>query len=139
MKEARHGHSCGVINYKEIIVVGGRNALEVELFSAEVFSLLSMQWEQSTALNFLTAGSIQYGTTVLIFGRDANIYQFDEVNQGWAMRDEKLTTIRSNYLAIPITGTGIDKGDCMTCCVPNQKCSYTASNTTLIYKICHFC
>ena len=105
MNKARNSHACGVVNQDNILVAGGKDDLGDRLASVEVFSLITMEWDNSRPLpNPLSSeASLQYGTTVIVFGGTA-IYQFDETSFEWFERKETLLGERSEYVAIPITG-----------------------------------
>ena len=104
MKEARYGHVCGVVNYNQILVAGGTNDIGNALQSTEMFSLISKEWVGATKLPEAIDSkfSLQYGSTVLVIG--SGTYQFDETSFEWVKRKEGLSTERSDFVAIPITG-----------------------------------
>lgn len=106
MKEARYSHACGVVNQSHILVAGGRDNIGNVIVSTEMYSLALEEWRDSTPLpdELTTTVSIQYDKSVLVFGSMA-IYQYNEVQNLWAMRDESLSSERSAFVGIPIEGT----------------------------------
>ena len=106
MGEVRHNHACGIVNKDTIFAAGGNDAVNDVLDSVEMFSLVLMEWTDSTPLPnpIASEASLQYGFTVLVFG-GTKIYQLDETSLEWSVRDETLLSARSGYLAIPVTGT----------------------------------
>ena len=106
MNKARHNHACGVVNQDTILVAGGNDDIGDILHSVEIFSLITMEWVDSTPLpNPLSSeASLQYGNTVLAFG-GTSIYHFDETLFEWSVREETLLNERADYIAVPITGT----------------------------------
>ena len=105
MNRARHSHACGIINQDTILVAGGNDDIGNVLGSVELFSQITMKWEYSTPLPspLSSESSLQYGSTVIIFN-GLKIYQFVETSLEWSMREETLSSERSEYVAIPITG-----------------------------------
>ena len=106
MNRARHSHACGIINQDTFLVAGGMDDIGDMLASAEIFSLITMEWGDSTPLpsSLSSEASLQYGSTILVFSQTA-IYQFVETSFEWFEREESLLNERSDYMAIPITGT----------------------------------
>ena len=106
MSRARHSHACGVVNNDVLLVGGGKDDFGDLLTSVEIFFSIEMKWQDSTPLPspLSSEASLQYGNTVLVFGRRA-VYQFDETSFKWSVREESLSSARSYYLAIPLTGT----------------------------------
>ena len=105
MNKARHSHACGVVNKDSILIAGGKDGIGNMLTSVEMFYLKEMEWHGSTPLPNPTTSeaSLQYRNTVIIFGETA-IFHFDETLFEWSLREETLSTERSEFLAIPITG-----------------------------------
>ena len=105
MSRVRHGHACGIINYDTILVAGGKDSFGSLLTFVEMFSLITLKWDDSTHLpNPVGSGaSLQFGSTLLVFGR-TSIFQFDETSYEWFVRDETILSERADYLTLPITG-----------------------------------
>ena len=112
MHEGRHSHACGIINYKEIIVAGGKNSHGESLDSVEILTLTNPQWKEGMPLpeKITGAASLQYGSSFMVIGgfenqqNHSNIYQYVESQNVWIKREEKLAIKRASHIAITITG-----------------------------------
>ena len=104
MKTARHGHACGTTNYREILVVGGRDGSGELLSSTEVFAFSTLEWREHGQLPEKLYGgiSVQYKSTVIVLG--SKVYQFEENHYEWSERSESLHGKRIEGLAIEISG-----------------------------------
>ena len=104
MREARYGHTCGIIVYNDILVAGGKSELGNLLSSVEILSLKSMEWRVSTPLPeaIHSMPSIEYGTTILVLA-DKVIYHYNEFSNSWMVEE----TQWGRSVAIQIKGKSL--------------------------------
>lgn len=103
MNEGRAGAFVGVLDNKEIVVVGGHTANNIgeaiaEVTSYEVFDLETQSWKKfeydENAPSHLLAASAQVGNKIYVFGSkrggliDAHTSSFDLETKTWASLDE---------------------------------------------------
>ena len=68
MDHPRQKHACGVINQDTLLVAGGKDVLGFMLDSVQIFSIMTMEWIDSTPLPgpLISETSLQSGYTVLV-------------------------------------------------------------------------
>ena len=116
MSNARYGHVCGLVKGQEsqdVFVAGGKDREHHIFDSVEAFSLEAREWRQSERLpeRIFRSESHQFGNSFVVFGGIGidgenvdGFYQFDEINSGWAQREERLARRRSSHIAFEIQG-----------------------------------
>ena len=105
MKIPRHGHACGVVNYRQIIVAGGKSVFGsiLNTDSVELLSLKTLEWEYGERLpvGIYKPGYMQHENTIVLFGGSILTHegssrgikmslQFDEVTLHWFEREDTL-------------------------------------------------
>ena len=52
MKEKRHHHACGTINFDTFLIAGGIDQFGDALESVELFSLSTLEWKEGPGMEF---------------------------------------------------------------------------------------
>ena len=110
MNTARFGHICGISNNVDIIVAGGKSEYNTRdiLDSSEQLSLKSFHWQNIARLpkRIFGAITVQIESTFLVLGDGYKnfIFQFDEVNYEWVIREEKMAFMRHDHFAFEFSG-----------------------------------
>ena len=110
MAMPRFGHVCGLVNYEEIVVAGGKFAFHARdiLDSCELLSLSSFHWSNMANLpnGVFGAATVPLESTFLVIGDGDGkiIYQFDESNYKWSTRKERMVFVRFGHSAFEYPG-----------------------------------